>query len=360
MQTRPRHLDRFLAALHRRLILVRVLECAGLGALVGCAVAAVLIPVLLWRQRPALPPSIGLLAAGAAAGLAWGIARRPNRLQAAAEADRQLGLADLLGTALTVAPRSRESDRDAEAGPWLASVLSLADAATRAHAPSDVILHRVHARAWGGIVLAAALVLSLAALFENQPRADASANQVAGASQTRVAQTRALKETTGAALRTQRGTPAPAARATAEASPDRELPGATSEDSDDGAAAERSATPDGRSASSGDDGAGGGNAKSNRPPASERSPWSPDAVAARPAEQGNVAAGGAGVGRADQPPGGADVAGSSGGASAPTSATPPWRSAAWSDDVARANAAVKAGRVPASHRDLVREYFDRP
>ena len=359
MPNTPSQLDRFLGALHRRLVVVRALECAAVGTLAACAVAALLIPVLLWCDRPALRPSVGLLLIGAAAGLAWGIVRGPTRLQAAAEADRQLGLADLFGTALTVAPRPRESDRDAEAAPWLQTVLSLADAASRAHAPSEVILHRLHARAWGGIALAALLVLSLAALVENQPRADAAARRLADGARARDPQSPGPADTPEASSRAARATPAPAASGGPVTGPDRDDAGRTVQESSDGAPAEKPTSPGGQNATSGDNGAGGGSAKARRPLVSARLPAAPNAVAGPSSEQG-VAGGGAGaVGVARPSADGAD-SGSSGGASTPSPATPPWRSPAWPADVARANAAVEAGRVPAAHRDLVRQYFNRP
>src|SRR5688500_16789163 len=95
-------LRRFLRAVHRRYVLLRVVERVGLGVLAGCGVALVLIAVLVWRGRTAWAPPLWCLAVGAAAGLAWGIWSRPARLTAAAEADRQLGLDELLGTALTL------------------------------------------------------------------------------------------------------------------------------------------------------------------------------------------------------------------------------------------------------------------
>ena len=352
-------LDRFVTALHRRLVVIRVLECAGLGALAGCAVAAALIPVLLWRDRPALPPSLGLLLIGAASGLAWGFVCRPTRLHAAAEADRQLGLADLFGTALTVAPRSRESDRDADAAPWLETVQALADAASRAHAPSEVILHRLHARAWGGIALAALLVLSLAALVENQPTADASARRVADGTPTRNPQSPELANTPEASSRAARATHAPSASGGPVTGPDRDDTGRTTHENSDGAPAEIPASPGGQNATSGDNGAGGGNAKANRPAVAAPLPAAADAVARSSSDQG-VAGGGAGAVSVARPSADHAAPGSSGGASTPSPATPPWRSPAWPADVARANAAVEGGRVPAAHRDLVRQYFSRP
>src|SRR4051794_29991151 len=175
------HLDRFVAALHRRLLVVTLLEQTGLGVLAGSVVAAVLIPLLIWAGRPALEPTVGAVGVGALIGLLTALKNRPTRLAAAAEADRQLGLADLLSTALSVGARPRESDRDATALPWLQTVTALADAACRSHTPSQVILRRRSARAWTGIALSAALATTVAALVNESPRAGASSDHYATA-----------------------------------------------------------------------------------------------------------------------------------------------------------------------------------
>src|SRR5256885_10798940 len=122
------HLETFLRAVHRRLVLVRALERAGFGALAGCAAGALLIPPLLWRAQPALAPVGALLALGTAAGLLWGVVRRPSALVAAMEADRQLGLQDLLSTAASVGP-GREN-------PWELTVVALADQQCIRHSPA--------------------------------------------------------------------------------------------------------------------------------------------------------------------------------------------------------------------------------
>src|SRR5437868_1227616 len=93
------HFEQFLRAVHRRFLLVRVVEHAGMGALSACAAATLVLPLLLWLGEPPLVPAVALIALGAVAGTWWGVVRRPSRLTAAMEADRQLGLRDLLGTA---------------------------------------------------------------------------------------------------------------------------------------------------------------------------------------------------------------------------------------------------------------------
>src|SRR5438132_1056766 len=98
----PSGIDNFLRRLHRRWIIWRAIEHAGVGLLGGCVVALLLGAVLLFRGEPALTLAAGLPLFGAAVGLTIGLIRRPSILDAAVEADRQLRLADLLGTALSI------------------------------------------------------------------------------------------------------------------------------------------------------------------------------------------------------------------------------------------------------------------
>src|SRR5688572_7381765 len=101
MSRQTSNLHKFLRRVHRRWVLLRALEAAGVGAGIGCASALALVPVLLWRDQPALGVASLLIAVTAAAGLLFGLTRRPTLLAAAVEADRQLALHDLLASALT-------------------------------------------------------------------------------------------------------------------------------------------------------------------------------------------------------------------------------------------------------------------
>jgi hypothetical protein len=351
-------LDRFVKSLHRRLLVIRALESAALGALAGCVLAAGLMPLLLWRGEPALPPTAGALAVGALAGLAWSVTRRPTPLDAAAEADRQLDLADLLGTALTVARSSRESDRDPDAAPWLRTVLSVADATCARHTPAEVILHRLHARAWGGIALAAVGVVSVAALTSQTPGARAAPD--GSASTPLQALARAFPRDT-----TPRPAAAPAERLSPHGTPRGQQTDPATSATDDPASAESSderstASPGNRSAT-GDNGTAGGSARARTTKANE-SPAVPSAAPrspASPSSEGAVAGGsGAGASAAPKGPAGAAIAGTAGSA-AGTSLVPPWRTSQWPADVRRAHDALNTGRVPDAYRDLVRDYFDR-
>ena len=365
MSADPRQFEQFVAVLRRRLVVVRVLEAAGLGALVGSIIAGVLLPLLAWRAQPALAPALGAIGVGALVGFIWAVGRIPTALAAAAEADRQLGLADLLGTALGVLPRARESDADAGAAPWIETVLAAADAVCARHVPSQVILHRLNARAWGGIALAAALVVTVAALVSESPRAVAGG----GAAPSPLAQGRVAQPEFSA---DERGVSA--VRSPAPARPSRTDP-ATTERPLDTAAGSDAAEPSGpaapgnaaaarrdaaSNAGAGDGSSGGRQAATAQLPMPPRAADAPDSAAGpRRTPPGTGQTGGAGV---------ASPAGSSGGdAAAPgvsatgdsPARTPPWHSDTWPADADRAADAINAGHVPAAHRDLVREYFER-
>src|SRR5258706_3573545 len=116
--------ERFLRAVHLRMVLLRGLERIGICLLGGCAVALILMPILIWRGQGTGEFVAATLGAAALAGLGWAVAVRPTKLAAAMEADRQLRLSDLLGTALAL---RRESAVD-EIG---LTVLAMAEARCR-------------------------------------------------------------------------------------------------------------------------------------------------------------------------------------------------------------------------------------
>src|SRR5688500_16527219 len=150
-------LERFTKRLHRRYVLLRTLERVAICVLAACLAASALIPVLLWRGQSAWTLTVAAMGAGVLAGLVWALKDPPSDVDAATEADRQLGLADLLATALAV----RDS---ADSDPWAGAVLATADVRCGTLSPSTVVLHRLGGRAWAGVGLAASLVITLASL----------------------------------------------------------------------------------------------------------------------------------------------------------------------------------------------------
>lgn len=150
---------RFARAVRWRYVLARGVERVGISVLISTAAAVLLLPVLWWYSVAALPLVATLVAGGLAVGVIAACLNWPTQLASVMEADRQLKLADLLGTALVV------TDRD---GPWAATILSLADARCRHLSANSVIFRRWGGRAWGGVALAVTLTLAAGWLL-NQP-----------------------------------------------------------------------------------------------------------------------------------------------------------------------------------------------
>jgi hypothetical protein len=294
---------------------------------------------------------------GTVTGLLHGAARRPSRLAAAIEADRQLGLRDLLGTAATVGADPADA--------WARTVLAVADQRCRRHTPSQVVLRRYGSRAWGGLGLAASLVLTLAAMLSDPGAERAAASRVPGTS---VAAGRSSMAATNPPARLAPHT-APGAHS-APSHDSRTLDPAAedaSPDPDRGHVSppERAGGPGRRSSGNGPDGRGSGVSTSgkrgaalsetpSRPPSRPSAPTPGHAPAnAAPAGGGGLAASDSGSGN-DRDAG----AGTSVTSGSPTRAAP-WESSTWPARAAAAREAAENGRVPDAYRDLVRDYFDR-
>jgi hypothetical protein len=335
-------LEVFVGALHRRMVAVRALERTGLGLLAGCAVCLVLMPILLWRGEATGTLATAALCTGGVAGLIWALVRRPTTLQATIEADRQLGLSDLLGTALTIS-------RDAAGGSMEATVLALADARCRGVSPSAIALNRLGARSWGGIALAGALVAGLGLFGGQTPGSAAQASGPRTWQEIESAQDQ--QNTTHIAIapdfrRAKPGTGQDDDPSSANQS--------TSQDST-GTNAKTSATNNG--AGSAEQGTGAGSAVS---PSKGNGDGHHDPVAggntAGGIKTGNTAGGG---GTNATVEGGT---GTSSGATAGTTAArhvPVWSGQGWPAAQDAALDALRAGRVPDAYRPLVRDYFER-
>src|SRR5271156_6699784 len=103
MNEKTRDAERFVTAVHRRMVIVGSLEQFGVGVLSASLLATLLIAVAIWQSMPTFPILIfsGLLAI--LIGSVLTVVRWPNRQAAAIEADRQLRLDDLLSSAVLVA-----------------------------------------------------------------------------------------------------------------------------------------------------------------------------------------------------------------------------------------------------------------
>ncbi len=341
------HLDRFVRAVHRRWVIVRAAEMVGLAVLGGCGLAMLLLPILLWRGEPALPIVLTTTAIAAAGGLLAGIIRRPALRSAAAEADRQLDLADLLSTALLKRESSTHDD-------WAATVVAIADARCRTLAPNGVVLNRLGGRAWGGIGLAASFVLTLGLMSAN-PR---STEALAAAAVNPATDLNALASPPSSPSNPVASARGPRANPNAGIPMDREeaQPGGNDLPDKTASAAPADATED----AAGSDGSGAGWATSPQ----ESRAASPSPVRlndASPTDPDGMRTGGGG---ALSPPSDAhDAERNSSTIAAPSrdaASVPAWQSTSWPAARDQAISAVRDGRISEPYRDLIRDYFDGP
>ena len=141
------------------------LEQVGVALLIT---ALVLLPPQvygLWRGYLTFELSVISLTVGLTLGVTYAIRHRPTQLSAAIEADKLLGLSELLSTASALRFQRDIAASDA----WPANFLLLADSHCQklsAHF-SSVTFRQWGRRAWGGLGLIMALVFTLALLSVN-------------------------------------------------------------------------------------------------------------------------------------------------------------------------------------------------
>lgn len=334
-------LEPFLRRLHRRLVVLRAAESTGLGVLGGCVLCLVVVPVLIWRGEAVWGVVGMMLAVGGVLGLTWTVLRPPRLLEAAGVADAQFRLADLLTTAWLV-----RGDADAMSQ----SVVAMAAARAALIPPNDVLLNRLGKRAWTGIGLATALVVSMGLLSANPIETSAS--------------DRRLNPSATAADPGKKSS-APLARHVPK-SPGvfADQPNAgnnaldPAQDTDQGVGGK---TADGAgNTPSNPDGSGGGvgTSKEKDPAAPPRTTGTTDPTVAANAGGGTTASGARGgsvSGREGAT--GQSVRGVQRAAAPPP--PPPWSTTTWGESRQAAESAMRDGSLPAEYHDLVRAYFDR-
>ena len=223
--------------------------------------------------------------------------------------------------------------------PWARAVVAVADQRCGSLSPDAIILRKLGARAWGGIGLAAAMVVTLGALSalpaDSRAREDAFARSEATAAVT-------TGDTPDAAEPREARSPKfdPAEGAISGESPETAEPSARVGQP----TALRSADP-----SSGN---GTGVGRTNSKPHGELTP----AGHGGDATMGTAPAGGGATGQIP-PPTASTAAGTTTAARLSKPSSPPWQSPSWPADRADALRAVQTGRVPDNCRDVVREYF---
>jgi hypothetical protein len=326
-----------LRAAHRRWTAWRVIECAGVATLWACALALPLISALWFRGEPA-PGIVALvLVTGAAIGATWGVFRRPTLLETAIETDHQFALHDLLGTALTLSRCAYADDATR------AAIDAAADERCRRLPVSRMVLNKLGVRAWAGIGLANALVLTLS-LMTSDPTTSIAHSGDTGFRRTPRANPPSDNRASGASNRTiqtplPQGSPTPPGDHVRSAEPDDTI-------------ADARRTPS-RSGSSGE-GPGDGTGSASR--TDQTSFPAPESTATGRDSTTGTPAGGAGMAAASSDNATDNV--TNGIARAAPVNAPPWRAATWDADRARALRDVARGAVPDRYRDLVRAYFN--
>jgi hypothetical protein len=335
---------KFISAVWRRILLIRIVESIALSTAVAAAAGLALMPILWWRGQSGLPLALAMLILGTTSGLIWGIARRPTRFAAALEADRQLNLHDLLGTVYLLA--------DVAADPWGESLAVISDTRCRSLRPSAVVVNRLGLRAWGGVGVLGALLITLG-LFTSRPI------EVSAATSSSATNPHALRMIQPPVAIADQASSRAARPPGSGGTDDISNRGFEQDRPDDSPANALSKTNSAQNhAASADDSAIGGGAAVTH---SQQSPQeSPPilATADNPSHSGPAAVG------AGQSDASAHSPGDFGGTSASHSrnlnpSSPPWQTSEWPADAAAARAAIGSGRVPDSDADLVRDYFQR-
>jgi len=306
--------------------LITIAESTGIGLSCGAIAGLVLIPLAWWIGQPGLPIAAATLALGGSCGLLRGLFALPSQLQAAKEADRQLCLHDLLSTVFTLADST---------DPWQSAILADAEQRCRTLRPSMVIAHRLSLRAWSGIGILSALLLTSAILISQpiQTRAD-----LATISQPE-SDPRELHQS-------------PDQFSNRQASGNSQTEQSHREFEENPVEANGSPIS-GHGKGMNTSGIGAGLAISPaRQSAAPNATMSPSI----PNQSGPAAPGIAGPGSPSNIPGPAANGSAS---SPPAQSIAPWQSDRWPADISAAYQALKSGNIPDEDADLIRDYFDR-
>lgn len=330
---------RFISAVRRRILIIRIAESIAISMSVASALGLAVVPILWWRGETALPLAVVMLGAGCFLGMIWGISRRPSRLGAAVEADRQLGLDDLLGTIVLF---------DKSGSGWDQAVAAFADERCRVLNPSAVIVNRIGLRGWAGVGILGGLLITLA-LLTARPADVTAASSVLGyvaVDSSPQADAVARRDDSSKAERPPGpgGSDSDSARGFQE---DRVV------DSGDGSIIGRDSVV--HSSSGIGSAAGGGMATTKIPSQSADGPKFLNGGEG----SSHYGAVGDGAGRSDPRAGAAGENDSTTASAAGEKRVEPWRSATCAADAAAANGDIRDGRVPQGDEEMVRDYFGR-
>jgi len=336
------HLERFIRRVYRRLVALRLLEWAGMGFAAGCVAAMLLVIFLRDRSQSSLILATIVMAIGAMLGFVASLLRRPRIIDAAVEADRQLDLADLLATAWQLEKSPTKEDFEE-------AVLLLANDRAATLQPRSVVLHRMGIRAWSGIGLAGALVLTVAIFTANPIDTEAATSPFFSPT--------ATNKTQGDQKHTVATNDSPSAHrpnisADHPGGEDDPLPGTGNTDT-------TTKTSSGQgidTQTTNPNGAGTGSGQSAFKP-EKSNPLSNGVNSSRTNNNGKVASG---VGNSSDNNGASGNSSStSAGNSSKSPSAPAWKSDSWPSAQQAADNAISTGQIPPAYHDLVREYFKR-
>ncbi|MCY2952324.1 MAG: hypothetical protein NTU53_10145 [Planctomycetota bacterium] len=340
------NLKRFVSRVYWRLLVLRMAEAGGVGMAIGALSAIMLFFISDYGWGGVSLPVGVMMVSGAVVGGIWAILRRARPIEAAIEADRQLGLADLLSTAWVICGQGL-GDKD-----LAAAVLAVAEDRCAGLGVSDVVLNRFGRRAWGGIGLVCALSLVLGFLSANPVESEAVARAavtgpgIAGDERGRAG------ENSGRGATMRRNTVG--------------VIGVDHPGGDEGgfdpsrntkAVAEGSGRMGGGTEMANAEGTGTGAGRSQT--AGRVEPLTSGGTNAARGSEGGVAAAGTGASMGNGNAGRGALGAAAGNESAGVHAAPAWRMAGWAAASEQAGAAMREGRVPAEYQDIVRKYFER-
>jgi hypothetical protein len=302
--------------------------------------AAIAINLVFWNNSFKLAEILVFLCVGFLAGLGWSCVGRIPLLAAAMEADRQLGLKDLLSTAFQI---SRQSDEA-----WRRCVLALADERAKELSASQIAVKFFGARSWTVLVLGIALSATLSLFSSTREHAIASSVSDIGPQRTNPE----LKSAAGEVSR-------PPGQSPGDADSGRSFSGevrtSDSANSDGGGKSQ-----DGKSITSRTTGTAGGLGTTPVTVRDNGAVPSSDGAASVASGSGETASG---VGKTSPQPIGAGE--SNGGIAAPGGASAhapaaPWESDQWSAAQASAIKSIQTKQIDPTYADLVRDYFQHP
>jgi hypothetical protein len=325
---------RFLCRARLHWIGWRVIECAGIAAALGAGVGLIIVPILLWRQEPAMIPAVFLLLLGATVGAFWALLHRPSLLQTAMMIDQQLSLHDLLSTAISPQGWVDESFR--------AVILAQAEAICAGASPSQLVVRRLGRHAWGGIGIVSALLLTLGLM--------SSAPQVISA---QAGSGNDSKTTLNATHTSPQPPSAFSASASASAAQTHRPDESDPTDRTDNLSSQ-STRADAQNKGAENDGAGtaAGRSLESR---SSRLHSDDTATSDVSADKIGLDSGG---GRTGARTGSNGNEAASARQDHSSHHVAPWQSSGWSSDRGSALDDIQSGRIPDEYRDLVRNYFD--